>query len=399
MNWLTQELPGSGGRYKVSPEDFQVDEIPLYAPCGTGEHLYLWIEKAGISTRGIIDQLQKELKIKEGDIGYAGLKDANALTRQMISVPLKSALNIDSLELYKARIVKAEQHTNKLRTGHLAGNRFKITLRDVHPEGATRARKILQHLQQHGVPNLYGEQRYGILGNSADLGLFLLRHEFQNFCDAMMGDPEQIRNEDWKRAATAYHAGDLQLAFDSLPRRMRDEQRLIKALLAQKTHRQAALGLPKSLLRLFLSAAQSRFFDQFVFARMTGLAQLRTGDIAYKHVNGACFRVTDAAVEQARCDSFEISPTAPLFGTKVMLAEGATGAEEQKSLSDCGISLPNWQLDRGITMPGERRPIRVPLFDYSLEIPSSGSLTLQFSLPKGSYATSVLREIIKEADE
>ncbi len=399
MNWLTEQLPGTGGHYKTTPEDFQVDEIPLYAPCGSGEHLYLWIEKAGISTRGVIDQLQKELKIKEWDIGYAGLKDANALTRQMISIPLASAGDIAALQLYKARIVRSQQHTNKLRLGHLAGNRFKITLRDVHPQAATRAAEILHIMQQSGVPNLFGEQRYGVLGNSGKLGLLLLQGDYQTFCSELMGDPEKIRNEDWKAAAAAYRAGNWQEALAALPRRMRDEQRMVKALVNQKTFKQAAFSLPKSLLRLFLSATQSSIFDQFVLNRLTDLGKLETGDIAFKHVNGACFRVTDGKIEQPRGDSFEISPTAPLFGTKVMLAEGEPGKLEQRHLQESGITLQNWQLDRGLSMPGERRPLRVPLFDQSISTPEDCALTLEFSLPKGSYATSVLREVIKATNE
>ncbi len=399
MSWLTQELPGTGGHYKTTPEDFQVDEIPLYAPCGEGEHLYLWIEKAGISTRGVVDQLQKELNIKERDIGYAGLKDANALTRQMISIPASYAHKLDQLELYKAKIIHAKQHTNKLRTGHLAGNRFKIILREVVPDAEEKAGRILAHLQQYGVPNLFGEQRYGVLGNSGKLGLLLLRGDYQAFCSELMGDPDQIRNADWKQAASAYQQGNWQLALESLPRRMRDEQRLLKALVKQKTFKQAAFALPKSLLRLFLSAAQSSFFDQFVYDRLTTLHILQNGDIAYKHANGACFRVTDANVEQPRCENFEISPTAPLYGTKVMLATEKTGQLETERLKECAISLPDWHLDRGLTMPGERRPLRVPLFDFTLSSTEADSLTLHFSLPKGSYATSVLREVIKAANE
>jgi len=399
MNWLTNEFPGTGGYYKTTPEDFQVDEIPLYSPCGSGEHLYLWIEKSGISTRGVLDQLQKELKIRESDIGYAGLKDANALTRQMLSIPLKYGEDIAKLELYKVRILDARQHTNKLRTGHLAGNRFKITLRDSHPDAEKRARDILHHLEKHGVPNLFGEQRYGVLGNSGQLGMLLLRKKFKEFCSELMGDPGQIRNPDWQQAAQAYRGGDLQAALDCLPRRMRDEQKLLKALISGKSHERAALSLPKSLLRLFLSAAQSSLFDQFVLDRLAELGTLHDGDIAFKHVNGACFRVTDALLEQPRCDRFEISPTAPLFGTKVMIAEGMTGQRERARLTGCGIDLADWQLERALTMPGERRPMRVQISDIRVSPRPENTLDLQFTLPKGSYATSVLREVIKTSDE
>ncbi len=399
MNLLTETLPGTGGYYKTTPDDFQVDEIPLYSPCGSGEHLYLWIEKSGISTRGVISQLQKELKIRESDIGYAGLKDANALTRQTLSIPLKYAEKIAGLELYKARILDARPHTNKLRIGHLAGNRFQIILRDCLPDAETRARNILQHLERFGVPNLFGEQRYGVLGNSGQLGMLLLRKKYEEFCSELMGDPDQIRNADWQQAARAYREGNLHHALECLPRRMRDEQKLLKALSSGKSHERAALALPKSLLRLFLSAAQSSLFDRLVLDRLAALGHLRAGDIAFKHVNGACFRVTDASTEQPRCDCFEISPTAPLFGTKVMLAEGVTGHAERECLKACGIDLEDWQLERAIIMPGERRPMRVPISGIAAASLPENALMLQFTLPKGSYATSVLREVIKFSDE
>ncbi|NOY13581.1 MAG: tRNA pseudouridine(13) synthase TruD, partial [Deltaproteobacteria bacterium] len=150
MSWLTAELPGTGGVYKEYPEDFQVEEIPLYPCCGDGEHLYLWIEKEGISTRELLGQLSRGLQLNERELGYAGLKDARARTRQMISIPAGRADRLTGLQLRKARILRQERHSNKLRLGHLAGNRFTIRLRNPHPQAAQRAAAILQVLEQQG---------------------------------------------------------------------------------------------------------------------------------------------------------------------------------------------------------------------------------------------------------
>jgi tRNA pseudouridine13 synthase len=176
---------------------------------------------------------------------------------------------------------------------------------------------------------------------------------------------------------------------------MADERRLIQALSAGKTHRQAALTLPHKLLRLYLSACQSQLFDQLLEQRLPELGALRDGDIAYKHDNGACFRVENAATEQPRADRFEISPTAPLFGFKVMQADNQPGDAEQTLLAGTGLTLANWQLGKGLAMPGERRPLRVPLQQVSIKPAAATDLLLSFALPKGSYATSVLLEIIK----
>jgi tRNA pseudouridine13 synthase len=395
MTYLTADLPGTGGHYKELPEDFWVEEIPRYPCSGVGEHLYLWVEKEGISTRDLLGQLSRGLQLPERELGYAGLKDARARTRQMISIPAGGADRLEALQLQRARILRVERHANKLRLGHLAGNRFSIRLRDVHPEAAARAQAICRVLQQQGVPNRFGEQRYGVLGNSAQLGLLLARGEYEEFGRELLGDPAVIRNPDWQAAAIAFRAGQLRQCLAALPQRMRDEQRLIRSLLQGKTAAAAVLDLPRNLLRLFLSACQSQLFDQLLEQRLPDLHQLEDGDIAVKHDNGACFRVVSGRAEQERADRFEISPSAPLFGTKMMLAEGAPGEREERLLKESGLTLETWKIGAGLNMPGERRPLRVPLQEPRIEALEGNQLQLFFALPKGSYATSVLQELIK----
>lgn len=395
MNWLTEDLPGIGGVYKQNSEDFQVEEIPLYPCSGEGEHLYLWIEKSGITTHELLTQLTRGLKLKDRDIGYAGLKDARALTRQTVSIPLNKLDQIERLTLSKAKILGMERHSNKLRLGHLAGNRFVITLRKTHLEALSRTKAILTQLQQRGVPNFFGEQRYGILGNSAQLGLLFIQKDFAQFCQEFIGDPQLIRDRDWQKAAEHYRQDQIQPALDSLPNKMHDERRLLRMLLDGKSHQVAASALPRNLLRLFLSAAQSQFFDQLLKQRLASFDQLVDGDIAIKHANGAYFRVERAANEQSRVDSFEISPSAPLFGSKVILATGKIGQTEIALLEKSGLTPGSWKLSRGLTMPGERRSLRAQLREVKIINQRDGCLTLGFTLPRGSYATSVLRELIK----
>ena len=396
MNWLTADIPGIGGIYKQTPEDFQVDEIPLYPCSGEGEHLYLWIEKSGITTRNLIFQIAQGLKLKDRDLGYAGLKDARALTRQTISVPFNKVDQIDNLNLKDSKILNKSRHSNKLRLGHLAGNRFTITLRETHEEALPRAAAILKQLQQRGVPNFFGEQRYGILGNSAELGQLFLQKQFTQFCLEFIGDPQLIHNPQWRKAAELYRIGEIQAACEHLPKKMRDERQLLRMLLEGKSHQVAVKAVPRHLLRLFLSAAQSQFFDQLLEQRLANPDLLEDGDIAVKHSNGACFRVDSAADEQHRADSFEISPSAPLFGSKVMLAMGHPGKAEAEILLKSELTLDSWKLPQGFTMSGERRPLRVPLGDPQIVKAGKHYLTLSFMLPKGSYATSVLRELSKQ---
>jgi tRNA pseudouridine13 synthase len=398
VNFLTEDLPGTGGRYKQHPNDFQVEEIPLYPCSGSGEHLYLWIEKKGITTRGLLHQLSRQLKVNERNLGYAGLKDAQALTRQMVSIPFNKIDQIKKLNINNAKILNYQQHGNKLRLGHLAGNRFTIILRNVNGEARPRAEAILKQLQEVGVPNLFGEQRYGILGNSAQLGLYLLQKMFAEFCREFIGDPNLIRHPDWKKGAEFYRQGDIKSSYAALPNRMRDEKHLLNDLLSGKSHRTAVLSLPRKLLRLFLSAAQAQLFDQLLRQRLPQLGRLIDGDIAVKHSNGACFRIEKAIPEQHRADNFEISPSAPLFGHKVLLATEEPGEKELDCLKSYNLTLESWNLRHGLAMSGERRPLRVPIAEPIISEPGKGTLMLQFALPRGSYATSVLREVIKPSN-
>jgi len=224
----------------------------------------------------------------------------------------------------------------------------------------------------------------------------LLRRNFVEFCREFLGDPDQIRDPLWQEAAQLYRADKIAAALAVLPAKMRDERTLLSALINGKSYRAAVLSLPHHLLRLFLSATQSQLFDQLLLQRLPDIDRLQDGDIAVKHANGACFQVEQAAVEQSRCNDFEISPSAPLFGHKVLLAMGSQGEKERAILHNSQLQLNDWKLGQGLTMTGERRPLRVPVTDVTITDHPPTALTLSFTLPKGSYATSLLREIIKQ---
>ena len=175
---------------------------------------------------------------------------------------------------------------------------------------------------------------------------------------------------------------------------MRNERNLIRNLRQGRSPEEAVHRLPGKLLRLYVSAYQSHLFDRLVSMRLDNIETLWEGDLAYKHDNGACFLVTDPAEEQPRADRLEISPTAPLLGYKVKLAEAQTGILEQALLVKEGIQLEDFRIGSGISMPGERRPLRIPISAIATS-QQGDQLTLSFALPKGSFATTVLREVMK----
>ncbi|RQW82225.1 MAG: tRNA pseudouridine(13) synthase TruD, partial [Geobacter sp.] len=207
--YLTANLPGIGGVIKETVDDFIVTEIPLYLPCGEGEHAYVEIEKRGVTTLDAIRRIARSLGISEREIGYAGLKDARGITRQTLSIPRVETERLLSLSLQGITILSANRHRNKLKPGHLAGNRFSIRVRGTKKDAQEKAAAILAVLCERGVPNYFGSQRYGGLGNSHHIGRAMLRRDFKGAIDAIMGDPAMVRDERWRKAVETYHLGDL----------------------------------------------------------------------------------------------------------------------------------------------------------------------------------------------
>ena len=394
-SYLTVNVPGTGGTIKESPEDFLVEEIPAYLPSGSGEHCYLTIEKQGMTTLEAIRRVARELRTPERDIGYAGMKDSVGITRQTISIQRIKPEDVLGRELDGVKVIAAARHGNKLRLGHLKGNRFRIVVRGVSADAASMVSSVLAVLAARGVPNWFGFQRYGVQGNSHLIGAAMLQRNWQNAVDRLIGDPEAVRDEEWRAAIAAYQSGDLFGAFRLIPRHCRSERDVLQRLAARPEAWERAFGaVHPRLKKLYLSAYQSYLFDKVLERRLPEIDCLLPGDLAWKHVNGACFMVEDVAVEAERAALFEISATGPMFGTRMTMPGGAVLELEQQILSHEGVNPEDFDLGSGLRMEGERRPLRVPLGDPLFRVEQS-NLVLEFSLAKGSYATSVVREITK----
>src|SRR5262245_27899026 len=171
---VTADLPGIGGRIKSQPEDFEVTEVPAYEPSGQGNFLYLWVQKRGMGAEYFVRQLAKRLDIPPAEVGTAGLKDRHAVTTQWVSVPAACEPRLPALDGDEMRVLKTSRHTNKLKPGHLHGNRFRILIRDVEPEAPTRLPALVERLRKTGLPNFYGAQRFGKDGETLTMGRELL---------------------------------------------------------------------------------------------------------------------------------------------------------------------------------------------------------------------------------
>ena len=329
---LTADLPGVGGRVRVRDEDFEVEEVPSYEPSGSGEHLYLWVEKRGMAPEHFARTIAQRLGTHPGNIGTAGLKDRHAVTRQWVSVPRECEANVPKLDGGGIRILKTGLHTNKLKPGHLRGNRFRLLIRDA--DRAVNVGAILHRIRTHGLPNFYGPQRFGRDGSTVELG--------------------------WQCLA------------GRAPRRIRP-----------------------FLFRFALSAVQSLLFNDYLARRLTDglLRTVLEGDVMARWPLGALFVARDVPAEQVRFDARETVTAGPMFGKKTFAAEAVAADREAEVLKSHNLSPASFG-GFGKLVLGTRRHNLIYLDDLTATWEPDG-LRLNFTLPAGSYATVLLAEVMK----
>lgn len=320
-------LPGidpAGGRWTPTPETFVVEELPRYEFCGEGEHAALLVEKAGLTTREVALGVAARLGLPPAAVGYAGMKDKASTARQAFTVTgVSSERARDAFEAQGCRVLRCTRHRNKLRLGHLAANRFRLWVEGVDPVSARRA---LERLAAEGVPNYFGPQRFGAGGDNVSQGLAILR-----------GGRRASR---WKRD-------------------------------------------------LLVSAVQAYVFNEVVARRIEAdaLSRALAGDVLRREDSGGLFVCEDPAADGPRVAAFEVSPTGPLPGRKMVSPRGAVAEAEAAVLRDLGIDLEWFRRETGA-----RRPLRFALRALSVE-PGAGGAWLGFTCPAGAFATAVVQEV------
>lgn len=406
--YLTDDLPGIGGLLKQRDDDFLVEEIPAYQPCGQGEHIYLFVQKKGLSTQNMVQMLARHFRVPISAVGYAGLKDRHAITRQVVSIhaPGKVPEDFPSIKDDRIAVLWSDLHSNKLRRGHLLGNRFSIRVRGVALRAIFDAKKTLARLEALGVPNRVGPQRFGLLGNNHLVGRALLLGQHQEALDLILGPAEVPGlSEANTHARACYAAGDFAGALEATPRTMLTEQRLLRALAQGHSPKQACARIDPLALGFYISATQSAIFNRILDGRLSAgtLAQLLPGDLAYKHDNGAVFPITDAELADPdvarRLAKGEIAPSGPIWGPAMPRA--ALGIDQAELAALATLDLTPERIDlpmRSADAPGKRRPLRVPITHTDLEAGGDEHglyIRLAFDLPPGAYATVVMQEIMK----
>lgn len=394
---LTADLPGLGGRIRETPEDFRVEELPLYRPTEEGDHLLFEMEKRGLSTFESLLHISKAAKVSEHTIGYAGLKDARAVTTQWMSVHRVPPGRLEAMDNARIRILSIHRHASKIRIGHLAGNRFTIRIRGARVEHLRAARAALGRLAERGVPNGYGVQRFGVKHDGHFMGRALVRGDFAEFLSHLLGRPSP-READPRvqRARESYDAGDLVQSLAVFPMKHRIQKKALSALIATGDPRAGFEALGKRPRRIYVSAYQSYLFNRCLDARLAADSydRLEPGDLAWQHETGALYPSDGDEADFDRARRFEASPSGPLPGFDLPSPTGAPLALERCVIDAEGLSDDLFRADHVATR-GARRPYRVPLVDASLEVEGADTVVARFTLPPGSFATVVLDEIMK----
>ena len=330
---VSADLPAAGGTIGPEPEDFVVDELVLHPPATEGTHLLVRLRKRLWTTHDMIRAVARAAGVRERDMGSAGMKDKKGLTSQWVSLP-EAALSPERWSLPPGiEILEIARAARKLRTGQHRGNHFRIRLVDV-PEGALeRAQAICERLQERGLPNYFGAQRFG--------------RERENLAHAL----------------------------DFLEGRAANRSRFFR--------------------KLYPSVVQSEIFNRYVSLRLdAGLARLLNGEVVRLDGSASVFVVDDPEREQPRLESGDIHPTGPMLGPKMRRAAGAALELEEGAASSLALSdVARERLEQ--LVDGTRRDLVVRPEALSVVGEGADRLLLEFSLPAGSYATQLIRELTR----
>lgn len=352
--------------FKQSPRDFVVEEVPLYSFSGEGAHLILKLRKKSLTTFEILKVLSSNLGIKENEIGYAGLKDKNALSIQYISLPRHLTDKIESLNLPNIKILEKTYHNNKIKLGHLKGNKFFIRLKKLDKLNAQKTAEVCKTMEQFGIPNYFGYQRFGKEGDNYQAGLEIIEKK------------RKVRNKKMQNFLISAYQSYLYNLWLSL--------RIDISHLIANTPLDS---IPKTL-KMYLDCDEipQEFLDMNTCKRLKSQPhwfKILKGDYLCHYPFGKLFMLdetSDLMIESERFMRKETAITGALSGEKVKISQWGAGVLESKFL-DCRIKSV-----------GQRRYAWI--FPENLNFrykEEEAQGELEFYLPKGAYATNLLREL------
>jgi tRNA pseudouridine13 synthase len=399
LPYLTAAVPGVSCAVKAYAEDFLVEERLRRPPLGHGPFVWLTVEKRRLTTHEAARRIARVLGVGLRAVGYAGLKDARAIARQTLSVEGIDPERASGLRLDGLRVLAVERDEARLKPGRGAANRFHIKLRGMAPHSVGTVERVLDELARRGLPNWFGEQRFGVRGDAWRVGKALARGNPSEALAWIAGRPGPVDTGRVLRARKLYEQGQWARAARMYPASLRDHVRICRALHKRHGDADAALRvLDRGMLQFYLAAWQSRLFNAVLEERLDGLDRLLEGDLAWRHSDGSLVSVSEPPAVAAEVGEIELSPTGPLPGREAPLPAGQVLELERAVLAQHDVTHRETS---GVAWAprGGRRALRVPMREVGHQLGRDAHgdyLQLEFELSSGAYATAVLREIHKD---
>jgi tRNA pseudouridine13 synthase len=392
---MRSDEPDLGFRFRGQPEDFVVEELPAFEPSGSGQHLWLWIEKRNLTTHAAIERLCRHAGLPVASAGHAGLKDKRAIARQALTLDGARTEQFAGFLDPDLQVLRCAPHAKKLRPGQSRGNRFVLRLRGFNASAVEALAQRFWALESRGLENRFGSQRLGLGGRHAEVGLAWWRGDFEAALDWLLARPDPREQGLLQEARCQAQAGAWQAAAAAFPRAYAAEAKACRVRAVEPHRPQAALAcLPGPTKRLLLEAAQAELFNRWLERRGPDLSRLLRGDVCQRTGSRGPFVARDLDVEQQRSSAFEISAAGPLFGQELFPAEFDAAELETALLNAAGLSWERLSAGPAARLPGDRRVCRIRPTDLAFTPPQTDGLgaflTIGFALPPGSFATALL---------
>ena len=408
LDWYATGAPGVGGRLKESDDDFRVSERTDFPYADEGKHAVVRATLRGYETHEFARDLSDALGASRKRVSWAGTKDKNAVTTQVFTVSDVSCDELADVSLDGATVEFLGRSHQRIALGDLVGNDFRVRVRDADaPENADAIADEIDAFG--GVPNLFGSQRFGSRRPVTHLvGERILDDDFAGAVDAYLvesfdDEPSRTREARQRLADERDYAA----ALDYFPGYLGYERALLNAFAEGREPRDVLDALPHNLRRMFVNAVQSRVFNLVLRERYDDGARFDRaypGDVVCFAETHDDVRVPDTSntqrVTESNADAVNrhvergrAFVTVPLVGAETTLAEGEQGERERRVLENVGVSRDDFSRDDEYASEGTRRAI---LVDPDLSYERDGDdIVFDFFLPRGSYATVVLREFTK----
>ncbi len=392
--FVLEEEMSIDGTVLEFPEDYHVTEILETPPEGNGPNTFIRVKEREIGTLQVIQVLGEFLDRETEDFFVADYKDSQSVAIQWMSLEHLDPRTLDTFQHDDIEIIKITRHPEKLQPVDLEGNRFELTLRDVSEDASVKIREGLNILRDRGVPNWYNLGIYGYRSNHHLLGWSLIKKKWDWFLKELLDAPRETESNRLKAARNSAREGDWKRGLERFPEKFRAEREALGSLSRYPENRERSVEvIPEIYRQLYMTGFQAFGFNKFLKNRISRYDQLVEGDVAYKHKTAGCFPVTEAREEEPRLERFEISPTGPLFGEKSLGASRKVGDLESRILENCDLDYEDFKRCR-YPIQGRRRPLRVPISQISVQVLENSNLEVGFFLPRNSYASSVLEELL-----